>query len=275
MALAQLIHEGYIAHVISLNWDTLLEVAFQKLYGIDVNAQGQKLWKPHGDCLRAEEPWILPHEPGFIPDELADRMVALTSERPRTLLIVGYSERDDAVLERLLRPLGSRWRVFRISPNATGEGAVQFPAQDAVETLVSGLCHRSQHGGWEHVTFANQRGLEGAISGESLSPKDADTCPKLPDFETAARTLEHLHAVEIAGAPGCGKSITAWQLARTYHRQGWEVLRLGATRIRGADDPLLAVQGTYWKKVLVIITRKLSQKDLLSTLRIWRDRGPR
>jgi hypothetical protein len=251
-ALAHLIHESRVSHVISLNWDTLLEVAFRSLYGIDVNAQGQKLWKPHGDCLRAEEPWILPHDPGFIPDELAARMAALASDRPRTLLIVGYSERDDTVVERLLRPLGSRWRVFRISPNAIGEGAVQLPAQEALEALVARLCPRPHLGGWEHVTFVNQRGVEGAVSGERLGPKDVDTCPRLPHFETAARNLDLLHAVEIAGGPGCGKSITAWQLARTYHREGWEVLRLDLARVRGVDDLPLAVQGTYWKKVLVV-----------------------
>jgi hypothetical protein len=179
-------------------------------------------------------------------------MAALADERPRTLLIVGYSERDDTVVARLLHPLVSRWRVFRISPNATGEGAVQLPAQDAVEALVSGLCRRPQSGDWEHVTFANQRGIEGAISGERLGPKDVDTCPRLPHFETAARTVDLLHAVEIVGGPGCGKSITAWQLARTYHRQGWEVLRLDVTRVPAADDQLLAVQGTYWRKVLVM-----------------------
>lgn len=250
MALARLIHEGRLSHVVSLNWDTLLEAAFQRLFGIDANAQGQKLWKPHGDCRRPEVPWILPHEPGFIPDHLADRIAALVNERPRTLLIVGYSERDDAVVERLLRPLASQWRVFRVSPNASGEGAVRLAAQDALDALVSGLCQ--QHNGWEYITFDNQRGLEGAVSGERLGPRDVDACPPLPHFETAARDLDVLHAVEIAGGSGCGKSITAWQLARTYHRQGWEVLRADSARMQDHDHALLTVRHSHWRRVLVI-----------------------
>src|SRR5262249_2599376 len=38
--ISQLVHAGRFSRVISLNWDTLLEVAFQNLFGVHINAQG-------------------------------------------------------------------------------------------------------------------------------------------------------------------------------------------------------------------------------------------
>jgi len=94
-ALARLIHSRVVTQVISLNWDTLLEAAFENRYGIQINAQGVKLWKPHGDCASPWADWVLPHEPGNIPADLVAGMNAFAIERPRSLVIVGYSERDE------------------------------------------------------------------------------------------------------------------------------------------------------------------------------------
>ena len=250
-ALARLVHCGRVLHVVSLNWDTQLEAAFRALYGIDINAQGIRLSKPHGDCRHTEESWILPHESGSIPDELADRMTTLATERPRTLLIIGYSERDDLIVERLIRPLVDRWRVFRISPTATGEGAI-LPAQKALDILADELCPDPEFPGWHYVTFENQRGIEAAIAGERLGPKDVEACPRLPHFDSAARALELLHSVQIAGVRGCGKSLTAWQLAGNYHCQGWEVLRADPKQADVALAQLRALRQSKWKRVLVV-----------------------
>lgn len=251
-ALARLVHCGKIQHVVSLNWDTLLEAAYRALYGIDINAQGPRLWKPHGDCHRPEESWTLPHEAGSIPDELADQMTALATVRPRTLLIVGYSERDDVVVERLIRPLKDRWRVFRISPAAAGEGAIPLPSPEALAFLAEALCHGLELTGWRYVTFQDQRGIEAAVSGESLGPRDTDVCPRLPHFDSALRFLELLHTVEIAGPAGCGKSITAWQLARVHHLHGREVLRADLAQAPAALMEIPALRNSPWKKLLVI-----------------------
>jgi hypothetical protein len=51
----------------------------------------------------------------------------------------GYSERDDLVVERLIRPLTDRWRVFRISPTATGEGPIPLPGLRALRFLAEDL----------------------------------------------------------------------------------------------------------------------------------------
>ena len=234
IALARLVHCGRVQHVVSLNWDTLLEAAFQPCTASTSMPRAPGYGSRMAIADHPEESWILPHESGSIPDELADRMTALAKERPRTLLIVGYSERDDLVVERLIRPLTDRWRVFRISPAATGEGAIPLPAPEALTILAEELCPGLEFPGWHYVTFDNQRGIEAAVVGERLGPKDVDACPRLPHFDSAARSLELLHAVEITGLPGCGKSITAWQLAEDYHRQGWEVLRADPAQAQAA-----------------------------------------
>jgi hypothetical protein len=180
-ALARLIYSRVVTQIISLNWDTLLEAAFENRYGIQINAQGVKLWKPHGDCAMPGADWVLPHEPGDIPNDLVAGMNAFAKERPRSLVIVGYSERDEVVVQRLISPLAARWRVFRISPNASGEGAIPMPASDALRALAESLCPEPELPGWSVVTFANQRGIEAAVAGERLGPQDVDCCPRLHD----------------------------------------------------------------------------------------------
>jgi len=252
IALARLLHAGRVLRVVSLNWDTLLETAFIRRYGIGINAQGIRLWKPHGDCLLPDDEWLLPHEPGFVPEVVVEDLAALAAERPRALLIVVYSERDDIVVERLIRPLAKQWRVFRISPDATAEGAIRLCAPDALQQLANILCAEPDLPGWDFVTFENQRGIEAAVAGERLGPRDVDTCPRLPHYNSARRSLELLHVADIAGAAGCGKSITAWHLAREYNRQGWEVLRPDPALSQDVDALIHAVSQTCWKRVLVV-----------------------
>lgn len=54
-ALARLIHRGLVVHIISLNWDMLLEAALTRQYGIDLNTETIRLCKPHGDCRQPDE----------------------------------------------------------------------------------------------------------------------------------------------------------------------------------------------------------------------------
>src|SRR5581483_11363583 len=97
------VHCGRAEMVISLNWDTLLEVSYQRLYGSSL--PGGCMHKPHGDAAHSEKSWVLPHEKGTIPDQLAAQLQSLATERPRVLLIVGYSERDEEVVNKIVRPL--------------------------------------------------------------------------------------------------------------------------------------------------------------------------
>ena len=251
-ALARLIHRGLVVQAISLNWDTLLQAAFTRQYGIELNSETIRLWKPHGDCRRPDENWVLPHEPGRVPDELVQQMTALAAERPRILVIAGYSEADEVVVERLIGPLANRWRVFRIGPYAAGEGAILHHAAESLEYIAKQLSPEPEFPGWEYVSFADQRGIAAAISGESLGPRDVGTCPRLPYFANWRRALDLLHTVEIAGGSGCGKSITAWQLAADYNRDGWEVLRANSACTNSNLSPEAVTIRPLWKRVLVI-----------------------
>ncbi|MCY4646078.1 MAG: hypothetical protein OXE73_04310 [Gammaproteobacteria bacterium] len=251
-ALAELIYAKHVIRVVSLNWDTLLESAFDRRYGARINAQGRLLFKPHGDCADPDTDWVLPHEEGRVSHSIVEDLTTLANERPRTLLIVGYSEQDAAVVRRLVAPLAMQWQVFRLSPHAEGEGAIRLAAGDGLIGLAKGLRTGPEMPGWEFVTFEHQRGIEAAVAGERLGPRDVDSCPRLPHFESAQRDLDLVHRVDIAGSPGCGKSITVWQLARELNRSGWHVLR--PTSPYPADGGLLlsAVKTSAWKSVLVV-----------------------
>src|SRR5581483_9447227 len=216
-ALARLVHMRVVLEVISFNWDTLLERAFRQQFGFEINRQRTVLWKPHGDCADLDGEWVLPHEEGRIPPDLINHVTTLVNVRPRVLVIVGYAERDEAVVRKLIRPLANRWRVFRIGPTATGEGAVTLAATQALEVIADELAPTPHFPGWSSINFNGQRGLEGAIAGERLGPKDVEACPRLPHFDSAAQKLSLLHFVEIAGESGSGKSITVWQLAYALH----------------------------------------------------------
>ena len=106
--------------------------------------------------------------------------------------------------------------------------------------------------GWEFVTFEHQRGMEAAVAGERLGPRDVDSCPRLPHFESARRDLDLVHRVDVAGSAGCGKSITVWQLARELNRSGWHVLRPTTPYPVNAGPLLGAVKASTWKSVLVV-----------------------
>jgi len=113
-ALARLVHSGVVECVVSLNWDTALECAYQRLYGAVLPAG--VIFKPHGDVAQPHVPWTLPHEPGVVPSDVLGTITQLRSTHGRTLLIVGYSESDQVVVDELVRPLDQSWRTIRIGP---------------------------------------------------------------------------------------------------------------------------------------------------------------
>lgn len=233
-ALAELVHRGKVSHVVSLNWDTLLERAHQQLYGRPLLPAVDRFAKPHGDAHRPEEPWVLPHEPGGLPDELAAALRALADERPRVLLIIGYSERDEGIVRQLIGPLGERWRVIRIGPSAINELDLPLSAAEALPLLVEGLDLGDELPGWEYVSFEPQRGIGPAVLGEGLGPHEVDDCPELPEVDAIQRLLPLAGVVTIAGASGSGKSISAYQAARHQEPPGWEVIRLTLPRLPDA-----------------------------------------
>lgn len=250
-ALAELLHRRAVETVISFNWDTLLEVTYRRLYGRELSADGVWLHKPHGDAAHPEADWVLPHEAGVVPDEVARQMQEMTAERPRVLLIVGYSEGDEEIVNKLITPLAGRWRVVRVGPTARGESDIPMVAEQALPALARAIHSTPEVPGWEYVNFDGQHDLGSALAGERLGPKDVLTCPRLSEVDAVAQRLAVTNGAVITGASGSGKSITAYQAAYDLHLGGWEVLRLVDQR-RTPDELLMAVGGLPWQTVLIV-----------------------
>ncbi|GAA4194550.1 hypothetical protein GCM10022288_30180 [Gryllotalpicola kribbensis] len=223
-ALARLVHSGVIECVVSLNWDTALECAYQRLYGAALPAG--VVFKPHGDVAQPHVPWTLPHEPGVVPSDVLGTITQLRSTHARTLLIVGYSESDQVVVDELVRPLDQSWRTIRIGPHAMGGEDLKETAEVVLPALAERYAIREERSAWHTVTYAGSRGVDSWLAGQRLGPQDVDSCPELDEVQTIKRSLQHDRAVVVNGPTGSGKSICAYQALRGLMNDGYEVLRL-------------------------------------------------
>lgn len=223
-ALARLIHAGIVECVVSFNWDSALESAYERLYGTQLPSG--LLYKPHGDVAAPDAAWVLPHEDGTVGVAAADRVRELAGQHPRTLLVVGYSESDKAVVDELIGPLDEQWRVCRVGPSVDGPEDVLGSADEVLAALAEPTAHHEDGSSWHVVTFNNQRGIDSALEGRRLLPMDVEACPCLPEVEVVAQSLLRSHAVVLNGESGSGKSITAYQIGRRLAEHGFEILRL-------------------------------------------------
>lgn len=223
-ALARLVHAGVVECVVSLNWDTALERAYQRLYGVPLPAG--VLLKPHGDAAEPGSPWVLPHQPGRVPTQVSEVVNRLAKAHARTLLIVGYSERDQVVVQDLIEPLDHTWRTVRIGPTANGADDVPAGAELVLPQLARPYVDREGAAAWHTVNYQGRRDVVAALRGERLGPRDVDTCPQLAEVDWLASALQTDRAVVMNGPPGCGKSITAYQALRGLAGSGFETLRL-------------------------------------------------
>jgi hypothetical protein len=224
-SLAELIHRGIVELTVSLNWDTLLESAYELKYGVTLAHLRELLFKPHGSADRPDLPWVLPHQSGLVPSNLLSRIRELARLRPRVLLVIGYSERDEEVVQSLIGPLEKRWRVVRIGPSAGGASDIPLVAEKALPRLLEAIAPSPELSRWEYVTFNVQRGFADALLGHRLGPQNVEGCPQLPELQSALRSLSLVHRVIIGGTSGSGKSITAYQAAYSFHQKGFEVLQ--------------------------------------------------
>lgn len=231
--LARLIDSGHVEAVISYNWDTCLERAHERLFGVQLPAR--LLHKPHGDAAQPQGTWVLPDEDGQVTADVQEHIAQL-SDRPRTLVVLGYSGSDVTVVESLLSPLQARWPVVRITPSAVGEGAIPLAADDALASLTSQLVPPAPHSGWKYVTFLRSRSFSAALRGERLRPTDVDACPELPAAPRLADRLLSARFATLSGASGTGKSITAFHAARRLNQAGWKVVELKQPGIASAAD---------------------------------------
>lgn len=266
-AIAELLHRRMVETVVSMNWDSLLEASFARRYGRLLRADGTWLHKPHGDVAEPDSPWVLPHDPGAIPDALVEQMAALARARPRILIIVGYSESDEAVVDRLISPLSSKWRVARIGPSAAGELAVRRPADEAmsaIRDLATG--GTDELPGWEYVTYQKQNDLGHALAGRALGAGDVQACPRLPEVDSVVRDLRTAHAATVLGDPGSGKSATAHQAAFELLSEGVEVVRL-RERDRATDELVAGLQGLRTPTVVMLDDAQNLRSDFVRRVR--------
>jgi hypothetical protein len=247
--LAELLHRRIVEVVVSFNWDTLLDAAYRRRYGAALPVDWQ--FKPHGDAAHPETPWILPHEAGKVPDAVIRELQKRTSKHPRVLLIVGYSERDEEVVKRLIRPSEERWHVIRISPNADGEGSLSLSASEALSQIRSALDLPREVQEWEYVTFQPQRGLEAAIAGNQLGPSDVVACPACEEAAIVQRRLLEESCLWLIGESGSGKSLAAYQALFALCQKGWEVLRLPLPD--RVDDEIFASLGNLPRPTVLFV----------------------
>jgi hypothetical protein len=220
-AMARLLHSRVVERIVSLNWDTATQHAHLRRYGRFPKAGEGEFAKPHGDASDPDSPWILPHEPGGIPRSLQEGLERMAAERPRVLLIAGYSERDEGIVNQLIAPLERRWRVVRVGPSADGPLSLRGEADEVLPALASRLVQDPELPGWEYVVFEDQRDLGPALLGESLGPRDVIACPELPEVEEVVRNLRVAGVGVLRGESGSGKSITVYQSAFSFHEQDW------------------------------------------------------
>lgn len=231
--LARLIRLRRIEVVISYNWDSCLERAYEETYGIPLPAG--TLFKPHGDVAHPDEAWTLPDEDGLVPEGVIRRLAEIRG-RPRALVVVGYSGSDDVVVEKLLDPLERSSPLVKVGPTAKGEGAVPGTADAVLAALLECLEPTNSLVGWRYVNFRQSRDFGAALRGERLRSIDVDACPELPNASRLADRLKTSQFATVSGASGSGKSITAFHAARRLNRAGWAIVELARPGVVSRSD---------------------------------------
>ena len=79
---------------------------------------------------------------------------------------------------------------------------------------------------WKIVDFSYQHDISYAISQYRLGPADVCACPRFEQVEEIKNCLCQVDYVTVQGKPGCGKSITIFQTAFDFFKDGWTVFRL-------------------------------------------------
>ncbi|HEX5761537.1 MAG TPA: hypothetical protein VFY04_00245 [Solirubrobacterales bacterium] len=224
-ALARMVHRGNLTHVVSLNWDTKLEAAWTARYGQE-KTLGDRLFKPHGDAAHPEEEWVLPGDVRPLPAQLIEQLEALAEERPRLLLVAGYSEGDEHVMREIIAPLEERWHVARVGPDAHGDLAARGTAEQLLPQLLDVINPAPEAPGWAFASFEPHHDLAWALSGRRLGTHDVNACPDIAEVPRIVSELEATGASTIIAPSGTGKSLAAAQAAHALWSEGAEVVEL-------------------------------------------------
>ena len=76
---------------------------------------------------------------------------------------------------------------------------------------------------WEEVDFSYKRDLSHAIMGYRLTPADVEACPRFPQVDKIKQQLSIVDYTVVEGETGCGKSISIYQAAYDFYKNGWRV----------------------------------------------------
>lgn len=82
---------------------------------------------------------------------------------------------------------------------------------------------------WEKVDFSYQRDLSHAIMGYRLTPADVNACPQFPQVDKIKKQLSIVDYIVVEGETGCGKSISIYQAAYDFYKDGWKIYLYKAT----------------------------------------------
>lgn len=219
--ICKLIHSGCIKLVISLNWDDLLEVSWNRLYGTEINGEFTQLIKLHGDVKYLQGDWVLPHQTGNIGRKNHLQINNILGEEIYNYIILGYSESDKTIVEELIQPQEDHHLFYRISPG----NQIDLNASEATRILVDKLITK-ENSIWEKVDYSNQNGMDRALLGFRLLASDVESSAILPQFKIALKRLNQTNYVLVQAEPGCGKSITAYQIGFDFQKSNWEVFQL-------------------------------------------------
>lgn len=101
---------------------------------------------------------------------------------------------------------------------------------------------------WEELSFNDQRDLSHAIMGYRLTSMDVEACPVFPQVIMTEKQLNIVDYAVIQGETGCGKSISLYQVAYRFFKNGWNVYRLQS----GFDKRMLILPNNTEKSLFLI-----------------------
>lgn len=124
---AKMLHDSQMSHLISFNWDDLIERAYTDEFGESISkvvGEGDiprrpSLWKLHGDVTNLSNDWVFPYGQGRVLNSLIESLErTIVQNCPQFVLIVGYSEWEKVVHTRLIKWLEDNIpTMLRVRPN--------------------------------------------------------------------------------------------------------------------------------------------------------------
>ena len=113
---------------------------------------------------------------------------------------------------------------------------------------------------WEELSFEYQRDLTHAILGYRLTRADVKSCPVFPQVKESEKQLKLADYVIIQGEPGCGKSISLYQVAYRFYENGWRIYLLK----QGNNNKELLLPNNTENSVYLIDDAQIYSESLVS-----------